>query len=142
MKICFSHDAAYANNKDLTKKTVPDKILKDKAYQSVLNPKYDGYQKRLASLVYKLFDPSKIESGPRSKVRTNVNKVLAQKFNQWLKNSKKEKCMQGFKDNIWAANIAKLGSLSSMNRGVKYLLCVIDVFTKYAWVKSLKDTFS
>ena len=82
MKICFSHDAAYANNKDLTKKTVPDKILKDKAYQSVLNPKYDGYQKRLASLVYKLFDPSKIESGPRSKVRTNVNKVVAQKFNQ------------------------------------------------------------
>ena len=56
--------------------------MKDKAYQSVLNPKYDGYQKRLASLVYELFDPSKIESGPGSKVRTNVNKVLAQKFNQ------------------------------------------------------------
>ena len=142
MKICFSHDAAYANNKDLTKKTVPDKILEDKAYQSVINPKYDGYQKRLASLVYKLFDPSKIESGAGSKVRTNVNKVLAQELHQWLKKSKKEKCMQGFKDNIWAANIAKIGSLSSMNCGVKYLLCVIDVFTKYAWVKSLKDTFS
>ena len=82
MKISFSHDAAYANNKDLTKKTVPDKILKDKTYQSVINPKYDGYQKRLASLVYKLFDPSKIQLGARSKVRTNVNKVLDQELHQ------------------------------------------------------------
>ena len=32
-----------------------------------------------------------------------------------------------------------MDSLSSMNKSVKYLLCVIDVFTKYAWVKALKD---
>ena len=44
-----------------------------------------------------------------------------------------------FKDNIWAADLAEMGSLSSKNRNVKYLLCVIDVFTKYAWVKPLKD---
>ena len=43
-----------------------------------------------------------------------------------------------FKDNIWAADLAKMGSLSSFNCGVKYLLCVIDVFIKYAWVKPLK----
>ena len=44
-----------------------------------------------------------------------------------------------FKDNIWAADLAEMGSLSSKNRNVKYLLCVINVFTKYAWIKSLKD---
>ena len=44
-----------------------------------------------------------------------------------------------FKDNIWAGDLAEMGSLSSKSQGVKYLLCVIDVFTKYAWVKPLKD---
>ena len=36
-------------------------------------------------------------------------------------------------------DLAQMGSLSSFNSGLKYLLCVIDVFTKYAWVKPLKD---
>ena len=44
-----------------------------------------------------------------------------------------------FKDNIWTADLAEMGSKSSQNRNVKYLLCVIYVFTKYAWVKSLKQ---
>ena len=47
--------------------------------------------------------------------------------------------MPVFKDNIWAADLAEMESLSSTNKNVKYLLCVIDVFTKDAWVKSLKD---
>ena len=47
--------------------------------------------------------------------------------------------MREFKDNIWAADLAETGSFSSKNKNVKYLLCDIDVFTKYAWVKSLKD---
>ena len=42
------------------------------------------------------------------------------------------------KENIWSAGLAKMESLSSKNKNVKYLLCVTDVFTKYAWVKSLK----
>ena len=40
---------------------------------------------------------------------------------------------------IWAADLAEIGSLSSYNCGVKYLLFVIDAFTKYAWVLPLKD---
>ena len=44
-----------------------------------------------------------------------------------------------FKGNIWAADLAEMESFSSKNKSVKYLLCVIDVFTKYAWVKPLKD---
>ena len=44
-----------------------------------------------------------------------------------------------FKDNIRTAVLAEIKSLSSKNKNVKYLLCVIDVFTKYAWVKPLKD---
>ena len=44
-----------------------------------------------------------------------------------------------FKDNIWAVNLDEMGSLFSLNRGVQYLLFVIDVFTKYSWVKPLSD---
>ena len=44
-----------------------------------------------------------------------------------------------FKDNIWDADLVEMGSLSFKNRGIKYLLCVIDVFTKSARVKLLKD---
>ena len=45
----------------------------------------------------------------------------------------------GFKGNIWAADLAYMGSLSSKNYVVKYLLCTIDVFTKYAWIKPLAN---
>ena len=50
-KACFVHDAAYSDSKDLTKRTVADKILKNKAFDIAKNPKYDGYQRGLASMV-------------------------------------------------------------------------------------------
>ena len=47
---------AYGDFKDLKKRTASDKILKDKAFNIAKNPKYDGYQRELASMVYKCFD--------------------------------------------------------------------------------------
>ena len=44
-----------------------------------------------------------------------------------------------FKDNIWKVDLAEMGLLSSKNWNVKYLLCVIDIFIKYAWVKPLNN---
>ena len=55
-KVCFQHDSAYADNKDLINRTKADKVLKDKAYNIASNPEYDGYQRGLASMVYKFFD--------------------------------------------------------------------------------------
>ena len=55
-KACFQHQAAYSEGKDLTKRTQLDKVLKYKAFAIANNPKYDGYQRRLASMVYKFFD--------------------------------------------------------------------------------------
>ena len=60
-KACFQHDVAYANSKDVAKRTVSDKVLKDRAYEIAINPKYVGYQRGLASMVYMFFD-KKIES--------------------------------------------------------------------------------
>ena len=54
-KACFAHDAAYSANKALTKRTISDKILKDRADEIAINPKCNGYQRRLLSMVYNCF---------------------------------------------------------------------------------------
>ena len=47
---------AYGDFKDLTRRTAFDKIVRDKAFNIAKNPKYDGYQRGLASMVYRFFD--------------------------------------------------------------------------------------
>ena len=61
-KNCFRHDAACSDNKDLTKRTISDKILKDRAHEIVRNLECHGNQRPLASMVYKIFD-KKTRSG-------------------------------------------------------------------------------
>ena len=51
-KACFQHDMAYGKSKDLVKRTQSDQVLKDKAFKIASDPKYDGYQRRLASMVF------------------------------------------------------------------------------------------
>ena len=53
---CFQHDMAYGKCKDLTKTTQSDKVLSHKAFKIASNPKYDGYQRGLPSMVYNFFD--------------------------------------------------------------------------------------
>ena len=60
---CFQHDMTYGKSKDLVKRTQLDKVLRDKAFKIASNPKYDGYQRGLASMVYKFFDKKSSGSG-------------------------------------------------------------------------------
>ena len=70
----------------------------------------------------------------------NVKKQLGDKLHKpVIKKFKRRKFYATLKENIWAVDFAKMESLSSKNENVKYSLCVIDVFTKYAWIKLLKD---
>ena len=55
-KPCFGHDPGYSDSEDLAKITISDKVLREKAYEIIKNPKYDGYLRALASMVYKFFD--------------------------------------------------------------------------------------
>ena len=54
-KAFFAHGSAYSDSKDLAKSTISDKILKDRAYEIARNRNHDGYQRALASMVYKVF---------------------------------------------------------------------------------------
>ena len=62
-KACFAHDAGYSDSKDLTKRTVADKILRNRTCNIAKDQKYDGYQRGLASLVYKFFDKKSEANG-------------------------------------------------------------------------------
>ena len=133
-KVCFQHDSAYADHKDLINRTEVDKVLRDKAYDIASNPKYDGYQRGLASMVYKFFDKKSMGSGIASSpiLADERHEPIIRKFN-------KRKVYSQFKDNIWGVDLADMQSLSRKNKGIKYLLCVIDLYSKYAFVIPLKD---
>ena len=55
-KACCQHDMAYGKTRDLVKRIQTDKVLKDKVFKIASDPNYDGYQRGLASMVYKFFD--------------------------------------------------------------------------------------
>ena len=69
-KVCFQH-MAYGDFKDLKRRTFSDKVLRDKAFNISKNPKYDGYQRGLASMVYKFFDKNSKGSGVNTEVKHN-----------------------------------------------------------------------
>ena len=135
-KGCFQHDMAYGDFKDLKRRTGSHTILKDEVFNIAKNPKYDGYQRGLASMVYKFFDKKSAGSGianePNYQLANELQKSVVRKF-------EKIKVYSGFKDNIWGADLADMQLISKFNKGFSFLLCVIDIFSKYAWVVPLKD---
>ena len=146
-KTCFAHDAAYSDSKDLTKRTVADKILRNKAFNIAKDPKYHRYQRELASMVYKFFDKKSATLVDTSTKGSGVNtrpapqnQQLAEELHKpIIRKFKKRKVYSAFKDNIWGADLADMQLISKFNKGIRFLLCVIDIFSKYAWVVPLKD---
>ena len=140
---CFQHDSAYADHKDLINRTEADKVLRDKAYDIASNPEYDGYQRGLASMVYKIFD-KKSTAKPSSLERMGSgiasSSILADELHKpIIKKIDKRKVYSQFKDNIWGVDLADMQSLSRKNKGIKYILCAIDLYSKYTFVVPLKD---
>ena len=103
---------AYGEFKDLNRRTAADKVLRDKTFNIAKNPKYDEYEGGLASMVYKFFDK---------------------------KNRFTCKCTYGgsVKNEI-ISNKELPEELHKPIKGFRFLLCVIDIYSKYAWVIPLK----
>ena len=120
----FQHDSAYADHKDLINRTEADKVLRDKVYDIASNPEYDGYQRGLASMVYKFFDKKSMGSGikkdtaePSSLEGSSL--ILADELHRpVIKKFNKRKVYSQFKDNIWGVDLADMKSLSRKNKGI------------------------
>ena len=79
-KACFQHDTAYNKTKDLAKRNESDKVLGDKAFKIASNPKQDGYQRGLASMIYKSLDKkssgSSIANEPNYQLVNQLHKTI------------------------------------------------------------------
>ena len=87
-------------------------------------------------MVYKFFDKKSkgtgIKSMPNQQLANEIHKPIIRKF-------KKRKVHSSLKNNIWGVDLADMQLISKYNKGIRYLLCVIDFFSKYAFVVPLKD---
>ena len=102
-KGCFTHDAAYSDSKDLTKRTAADKILRNRVFNIAKDPKYDGYQRGLASMVYKFFDKKSKGSGVKhvnTKLATQNQQLAEELHKPIIRKFEKRKVHAAFKDNI------------------------------------------
>ena len=89
-------------------------------------------------MVYKFFDKKSKGSGVN--VPSEFNEQLAKELHKpIIRNFKKRTNYLGLKDNIWGADLAHMQLISKFNKGFRFLLCVIDIFSKSAWVVPLKD---
>ena len=70
-KACFQHDLAYGDFKYLARRTASDKLLKDKAFNFAKNPKYDGYQRGLASMIYNFFNKKSKGGSVNNEIKQN-----------------------------------------------------------------------
>ena len=136
-KACFVHDAAYSDSKDLTKRTIADKNFKNRAFDIAKDPKYDGYQRRLASMAYKFFDLK--VSGSDAKLIPENEQLANELHKPIIRKFEKRKVYSTFKDNTWDVDLADMQLLSKHNKGIRFLLYVIDIFSKCSWVVPLKD---
>ena len=141
-RACFKHDAAYAKYKDAENRLISDQKLRNSAYDIASNPKYDGYQRGLAGMVYKFFDSkvAPLDKKAMSGKGIKNNKILAEELHKpVIKKFNKRKVYSQFRDNIWGVDLADTQSLSKKNKGIKYLLCALDLISKYPFVVPLKN---
>ena len=142
-KACFQHDMAYGDFKDLARRAASDKVLRDKAFNIAKYPKYDRYQRGLASMVYKFFDKKSVSGSCVATLANNEikqNLQLAKELHKiFVRNFKERAVYSRFKENLWGAYLADMQLISKFDKEFRFLLCVIDIFIKYTWVFPLKD---
>ena len=108
-KACYQHDMSCVKSKYLAKRTQSDKVLRDKTFKIASNAKYDGYQRGLASMVYKFFDKKSSGSG----IATEQNYKLANGlYKHIMRKLKRWKVYSSFREVIWGADSADMKSLS------------------------------
>ena len=125
-KACFQYDMAYGDFKDIARRSASDKVLRDKAFNIAKNPKYDGYQRGIPSMVYKFFNKKSEGSGVN--IPLKFNEQLAKELHKpIITKFKKRKVYSGFRDNIWEADLADMQLISNLIKDLDFY-CVLLIF--------------
>ena len=111
---------AYGKFKDFTKRTQTDKVLRDKAFKIASNPRYDGYQRRLASADTSFLIKNLLEGVLKMKLN-KINNLKMNFINQLLEHFKNQQF-------ILRVHLACMQLISKYNKVIRFLLCVIDNF--------------
>ena len=123
--------------KDINRRTTAGKLLRNKVFNIAKNPKYDGYQRRLSLVVYTCFDEKTSDGTLKNEIMSN--KELAEElFKPIFRKFENRKVHSPFIDNIQGADLAYMQLISKFNKGFRFLLCVIDIYSKYVCVIPLK----
>ena len=109
---------AYGDFKDLARRTAFDKILHVKAFNIDKNPKYDGYQRGLASIFCNFFLIKKASGGTVSNKESagELHKPIIRRFD-------KRKVHSPFVDNIWGADLGDMQLISKFDKGICFFMC-------------------
>ena len=98
-KACFQHEMSYGKSKYLAKRTQPDKVSRDKYLEIASNPDYDGYQRGLASVVYKFSD--RTSAGSDDAIKSVANYQLVNELHRCIiRTFKRRKLYSLFKDSM------------------------------------------
>ena len=99
----------YGDFKDLARRTASDKVFRDKAFNTAKNPKYDGYQRGLALMFYKIFDKKSTGSGVNIHANNERPLGLVEELHKpIIIKFQKRTVYSRFKDNIWGADLADM----------------------------------
>ena len=141
-KTCFRHDMAYGKYKDLDKKAESDKLMKDETFKIASNPNYDGYQRGLASMVYKFFNEKSAGSGAATlanKTMSNQLQLANELHKPIIRTFKRRRAYSSFKDKIWGVDLTDMQLIIKYNKEIRCLFCSTDLSSKYVCVLSLKE---
>ena len=119
---------AHGKYKNLEKGTQSDKVLKDKAFKIASNPKYDGYQRGLVSMLLKFFDKKSKGTGIKNEIKQN-QQLANEIYKPIIRKFRKRKVYALF-DSTWVVDLADMQLISKYNKEIRYLLCAIDLFSE------------
>ena len=130
-KHCFYHDSVYEKHKDVPNRQVADKKLMDGAFQIASDESKNGYERMLASMIYKFFD-KKIQMGQGVK-----EDILADELHKPIRHNFTRRRVNVYKPNdILAVDLVDM--VNNRDEGYRYILTAQDIFTKYSFAIPLK----
>ena len=144
-KSWFQHGVAYGDFKDVTRRTAPDNLFCNNAFDIAKNPEHDGYQRGLSSMVYNFFDKETSATCANkfavSRIKNKNYQLAEELYKQLLKKLRERKVVLPFRDNIFGATLDDMQLIANLLKelGFYYLLLIFSVNMHGLLVWKIKD---